>query len=46
MIRVPGKNLVASVQDGLEERFAALVADSGVPYADYAEHTRRLLTHT
>ena len=39
-----GKQLVASVQDGLEARFAALVAHSGVPYADYAEHTRRLLT--
>jgi DNA-binding MarR family transcriptional regulator len=38
-----GKQLVASVQDGLEARFAALVAHSGVPYADYAEHTRRLL---
>jgi DNA-binding MarR family transcriptional regulator len=39
-----GKELVASVQDGLEERFAAIVADSGVPYTDYAQHTQRLLT--
>jgi DNA-binding MarR family transcriptional regulator len=39
-----GKQLVASVQDGLEQRFAAFVAHSGVPYAEYAEHTQRLLT--
>jgi DNA-binding MarR family transcriptional regulator len=38
-----GKQLVASVQDGLEERFAALVAHSGVPYAEYAGHTEQLL---
>jgi DNA-binding MarR family transcriptional regulator len=39
-----GKQLVASVQEGFEERFASLVALSGVPYAEYAEHTRQLLT--
>lgn len=39
-----GRQLVASVQTGLEERFAALVAHSGVPYDDYAQHTQRLLT--
>lgn len=38
-----GKHLVASAQQGLEERLAALVAHSGVPYAEYAEHTARLL---
>ena len=38
-----GKELVASVQDVLEDRFAALVAESGVPYAEYAEHTAQLL---
>jgi DNA-binding MarR family transcriptional regulator len=38
-----GKQLVASVQSGLEERFAALVAHSGVPYDEYASHTARLL---
>lgn len=38
-----GSRLVASVQEVLEERFTALVAHSGVPYADYADHTRRLL---
>jgi hypothetical protein len=34
---------VASVQQGLEERLAALIAHSGVPYAQYAEHTAQLL---
>ncbi|GAA3589164.1 hypothetical protein GCM10022419_084460 [Nonomuraea rosea] len=38
-----GKQLVASVQQGLEERLAALVAHSGVPYEDYAKHTAQLL---
>jgi hypothetical protein len=38
-----GKQLVASVQQGLEERLAALIAHSGVPYAQYAEHTAQLL---
>ena len=38
-----GTELVASVQDVLEDRFAALVAESGVPYAEYAEHTAQLL---
>jgi DNA-binding MarR family transcriptional regulator len=38
-----GQQLVASAQGGLEERFAALVTHSGVPYTDYAEHTQRLL---
>jgi DNA-binding MarR family transcriptional regulator len=38
-----GKQLVASVQQGFEERLAALVAHSGVPYAEYAEHTAQLL---
>ena len=38
-----GKELVASVQDVLENRFAALVAESGIPYDEYAEHTAQLL---
>jgi DNA-binding MarR family transcriptional regulator len=38
-----GKELVASVQDVLEDRFAALVAASGVPYDEYAAHTAQLL---
>ncbi|MFG6195545.1 MarR family winged helix-turn-helix transcriptional regulator [Nonomuraea sp. JJY05] len=38
-----GKELVASVQRGFEDRLAALVAHSGVPYEEYAEHTARLL---
>ncbi|MFI6735135.1 MarR family winged helix-turn-helix transcriptional regulator [Nonomuraea sp. NPDC050451] len=38
-----GKELVASVQRGFEDRLAALVAHSGVPYQEYAEHTARLL---
>jgi DNA-binding MarR family transcriptional regulator len=38
-----GKRLVASVQRGFEERFAALVAESGVPYEEYAAHTEQLL---
>ncbi|MYX09196.1 winged helix DNA-binding protein [Streptomyces sp. SID8375] len=38
-----GVRLVTSVQQGFEERLAALVARSGVPYDEYAEHTARLL---
>ncbi|WP_405151450.1 MarR family transcriptional regulator [Sphaerisporangium sp. NBC_01403] len=38
-----GKQLVASIQQGLEGRLAALVAHSGVPYTEYAQHTARLL---
>jgi DNA-binding MarR family transcriptional regulator len=38
-----GKELLASVQDLLEDRFAALVAESGVPYDEYAAHTEQLL---
>ncbi|MCP2353773.1 DNA-binding MarR family transcriptional regulator [Nonomuraea thailandensis] len=37
-----GKQLVASVQQGFEERLASLVALSGVPYEQYAEHTAQL----
>jgi DNA-binding MarR family transcriptional regulator len=39
-----GKELVSSVQGELEKRFATIVEHSGVPYAPYAKHTRRLLT--
>jgi DNA-binding MarR family transcriptional regulator len=39
-----GKQLVASIQQSLEDRLAALVAHSDVPYDQYAEHTARLLT--
>ncbi|MGI5485645.1 MarR family winged helix-turn-helix transcriptional regulator [Microtetraspora malaysiensis] len=38
-----GKQLVASIQQGFEDRLAAFVAQSGVPYEEYAEHTARLL---
>jgi DNA-binding MarR family transcriptional regulator len=38
-----GKDLVERCRELLERRFAALVAQSGVPYAEYAAHTRRLL---
>ncbi|MEU4407806.1 MarR family transcriptional regulator [Streptosporangium sp. NPDC023963] len=38
-----GKQLVASAQQGLEDRLAALVAHSGVSYAEYAERTAQLL---
>ncbi|WP_248966228.1 MarR family winged helix-turn-helix transcriptional regulator [Sphaerisporangium perillae] len=38
-----GKQLVASVRQGFEDRLAALIAHSGVPYDEYAEHTARLL---
>ncbi|MEU6409089.1 MarR family transcriptional regulator [Microbispora sp. NPDC046933] len=39
-----GKRLVASIRQEFEDRLAAVVAESGVPYAEYAEHTARLLT--
>jgi DNA-binding MarR family transcriptional regulator len=38
-----GKRLVASLRQEFEEKLAALVAHSGVPYAEFAEHTERLL---
>ncbi|WP_435745914.1 MarR family winged helix-turn-helix transcriptional regulator [Nocardioides sp. SYSU DS0663] len=38
-----GRQSVDACRELLEERFAALVALTGVPYADYAGHTRRLL---
>ncbi|NJP91903.1 MarR family transcriptional regulator [Nonomuraea sp. FMUSA5-5] len=38
-----GKRLVASIQEGFEGRLAELVARSGIPYDEYAEHTARLL---
>jgi DNA-binding MarR family transcriptional regulator len=38
-----GRRLVASVQRDFENRFADLVATSGVPYGEYAEQTERLL---
>ncbi|MBP8920608.1 MAG: MarR family transcriptional regulator [Micropruina sp.] len=38
-----GRSLVASAQGVLEDRFAELVAGSGVPYDAYREHTARLL---
>ncbi|ETK31126.1 MarR family winged helix-turn-helix transcriptional regulator [Microbispora sp. ATCC PTA-5024] len=39
-----GKRLVATIQQSLEDRLAGLVARSGVPYDEYAEHTARLLS--
>jgi len=38
-----GKQRVEACRDVLEGRFAALVARSGVPYAEYAKYTRRLV---
>src|SRR5919112_6174436 len=38
-----GKQRVEACQQVLEGRFADLVARSGVPYAEYAAHTRRLV---
>ena len=39
-----GKKLVTSVRRDFEDRLAAFVQQSGVPYPQYAEHTRRLLS--
>jgi DNA-binding MarR family transcriptional regulator len=39
-----GREQVAACGRVLEGRFADLVARSGVPYGQYAEHTRRLVT--
>jgi DNA-binding MarR family transcriptional regulator len=38
-----GEELVKRWGGVLEERFAALVEDAGVPYGRYAEYTRRVL---
>ncbi|GAA1753575.1 MarR family transcriptional regulator [Nonomuraea bangladeshensis] len=38
-----GKRVVASLRQEFEDKLAALVAHSGVPYAEFAEHTARLL---
>jgi DNA-binding MarR family transcriptional regulator len=38
-----GERLVHRWGGHLEERFAALVEDAGVPYRTYADYTRRLL---
>ncbi|MFG1708170.1 MarR family winged helix-turn-helix transcriptional regulator [Nonomuraea sp. M3C6] len=38
-----GKQLVAAGQKTLDGRLAALLAHSGVPYAEYVEQTERLL---
>lgn len=38
-----GKHIVASLRQEFEEKLAALVAHSGVPYAEFAEHTATLL---
>lgn len=39
-----GEKLVEQCRESLERRFADLVERSGVPYADYARHTRLLMT--
>ncbi|MEV7803047.1 MarR family transcriptional regulator [Microbispora sp. NPDC088329] len=39
-----GKRVVSSIRQEFEDRLATVVAESGVPYAEYAEHTARLLT--
>lgn len=38
-----GKRRVTSIRQEFEDRLAVVVAHSGVPYAEYAEHTARLL---
>ncbi len=38
-----GKQIVTSLRQEFEEKLAALVAHSGVPYDEFAEHTARLL---
>ncbi|MEU6724825.1 MarR family transcriptional regulator [Nonomuraea wenchangensis] len=38
-----GKEIVASLRQEFEDKLAALVAHSGVPYAEFAQHTARLL---
>ncbi len=38
-----GKRRVTSIRQEFEDRLAAVVAESGVPYDEYAEHTARLL---
>ncbi|WP_182900965.1 MarR family winged helix-turn-helix transcriptional regulator [Microbispora sp. H10830] len=38
-----GKRRVTSIRQEFEDRLASVVAESGVPYAEYAEHTARLL---
>lgn len=38
-----GKRLVTSLRQEFEGKLAALVAHSGVPYAEFTEHTARLL---
>lgn len=42
-LTVEGENLVAAGQRTLDGRLAGLFAHSGVPYAEYAAHTERLL---
>ncbi len=39
-----GRHLVTSVRRDFEDRLADLVERSGVPYAQYAEHTHGLLS--
>ncbi|WP_157545791.1 MarR family winged helix-turn-helix transcriptional regulator [Hamadaea tsunoensis] len=39
-----GRQLVTAVRRDFEDRLAGLVEHSGVPYAQYAEHTERLLS--
>lgn len=38
-----GKELLTRSREVLEQRFADLVRRSGVPYEDYARHTRQLM---
>ncbi len=39
-----GRQLVTTVRQDFEDRLADFVERSGVPYAEYAEHTERLLS--
>ncbi len=42
-LTLPGKHMVEQGRELLERRFAALVERSGVPYGEYARHTKQLM---
>ncbi len=42
-LTLPGKHVVEQGRELLERRFASLVERSGVPYGQYATHTKQLM---
>lgn len=42
-LTLPGKHMVEQGRELLERRFVALVERSGVPYGEYARHTKQLM---